>query len=58
MNNKPLIATFQMTIDGTRVTYTRPVHVTDSRELSGVDQTGRALEARAPALGAPDTPCV
>jgi len=40
MGTTTLVGTFEMTIDGTRLTYSRPVHNTDSATLSGVMELG------------------
>jgi hypothetical protein len=39
----PLVGDFEMAIDGSRLTYTRPVHITDQASLSGVQERGTGM---------------
>jgi len=40
LNTKQLIGYFEMSADGMRLTYSRPVHKADSEEVSGVMELG------------------
>jgi hypothetical protein len=40
LDTKQLIGVFEMSTDGTRLTYSRPVHKADSEEVSGVMELG------------------
>jgi hypothetical protein len=40
LDNTPLIGTFEMDMDGTRLSYARPVHIHSSASLSGVMERG------------------
>jgi hypothetical protein len=43
LTTKALNGDFEMTVNGTRLSYSRPVHVTDSPALSGVAESGDGI---------------
>ena len=44
-STKPLVGAFDLTANGDRLTYSRPVHVSDSADLSGVMENGAGTAA-------------
>jgi len=43
LTTKPLVGNFEMTTNGTRLTYSRPVHIADSASLSGAEESGTGI---------------
>lgn len=45
LTTKPLVGDFEMSTNGTRLTYSRPVHKADLASLSGVAESGEGILA-------------